>query len=139
MLFISSYASVAFSNPLLKQLEKQSVPSADEAFIFSAHKLDEGSMILTWALKENCFLYENKFKVDSDDIELEPFDIIGEAVEIQDIYFGEVKVYFNLISKKYKFQDETDEINITYQGCNEKGFCYPPISKKIKPKNLNYL
>ena len=109
MLFISSYASVALSNPLLKQLEKQSVPSADEAFIFSAHKLDEGSMILTWALKENCFLYENKFKVDSDDIELEPFEIIGEAVEIQDIYFGEVKVYFNSISKKYKFQDETGQ------------------------------
>ena len=104
MLFISSYASVAFSNPLLKQLEKQSVPSADEAFIFSAYKLDEGSMILTWALKENCFLYENKFRVDSDDIELEPFEVIGEAVEIQDIYFGEVKVYFNLISKNISFK-----------------------------------
>ena len=32
--------------------------------------------------------------------------------------------------------DDLGFIKVVYQGCNEKGFCYPPISKEIQVDNL---
>ena len=90
-------------------------------------------------MKENCFLYEDKFGISSDSEIIETKEFSGEAIEINDIYFGKVDVYFNSVSKEIIVDENTKKIQLSYQGCNEKGFCYPMIEKEIDIHTLNRL
>jgi thiol:disulfide interchange protein len=87
-------------------------------------------------MKENCFLYKDKFKVSFNGEELKSQNKKGKSQRINDIYFGEVEVYFDQYEKEIYIEDEIDIINVTYQGCNEKGFCYPLINKIVSIEEL---
>ena len=60
---IFAFASYSYpTESFLEKITNDKVLSGDEAFIFSAHIQDDESIILTWTIKENCFLYKDKFK-----------------------------------------------------------------------------
>jgi thiol:disulfide interchange protein DsbD len=120
----------------LEKITNDNVLSYDEAFIFSAYIQDDESIILTWTIKENCFLYKDKFKTYTDTDLVEDQKIEGEAIRINDIYFGNVDVFYNSVIQTIDKTEDLDSIKVVYQGCNEKGFCYPPISKEIQVDNL---
>ena len=62
--------------------------------------------------------------------------IKGEAIQINDIYFGNVDVFYNSVKQTIDKTEDLGSIKVVYQGCNEKGFCYPPIIKEIEVDNL---
>tara|TARA_Y100000768_G_scaffold140591_1_gene104740 strand:+ start:647 stop:1072 length:426 start_codon:yes stop_codon:yes gene_type:complete len=123
----------------LDNLSQDKILPADEAFVLSVHKHEEKRIILRWAMKENCFLYEDKFKISLDSKIIEAKNFSGEPIKIDDVYFGRVDVYFNSVSKEIFIDDNTNKLQVSYQGCNEKGFCYPVIKKVIEINNLNIL
>ena len=134
---IFALASYSLSTEsFLEKITNNKVLSGDEAFIFSAHMQDDESIILTWTIKENCFLYKDKFKtyLDTDLVENQKME--GEAIRINDIYFGNVDVFFNSVRQTIDNTEDVSSVKVVYQGCNEKGFCYPPISKEIQVDNL---
>ena len=133
------FALTSFSlstDSFLEKITNNKVLSGDEAFIFSAHIQDDESIILTWTIKENCFLYKDKFKTYSDTDLVENQKIEGEAIRINDIYFGNVDVFYNKVKQTIDKTEDLGSVKVVYQGCNEKGFCYPPISKEIQVDNL---
>ena len=127
-----SYPTESF----LEKITNDKVLSGDEAFIFSAHIQDDESIILTWTIKENCFLYKDKFKTYSDTDLVENQKIEGEAIRINDNYFGNVDVFYNKVKQTVDRTEDLESLKVVYQGCNEKGFCYPPIHKEIQVDNL---
>lgn len=134
---IFALASYSLSTEsFLEKITNNKVLSGDEAFIFSAHIQDDESIILTWTIKENCFLYKDKFKtyLDTDLVENQKME--GEAIRINDIYFGNVDVFYNSARQTIDNTEHVGSVKVVYQGCNEKGFCYPPISKEIQVDNL---
>lgn len=134
---IFALASYSLSTEsFLEKITNNKVLSGDEAFIFSAHIQDDESIILTWTIKENCFLYKDKFKTYLDTDLVENQKIEGEAIRINDIYFGNVDVFYNSVSQTIENTEHVGSVKVVYQGCNEKGFCYPPISKEIQVDNL---
>ena len=133
-IMISFFSSA--SQFFFEDLNKEEVLPANKAFSFSARKEDGTSIILTWEMKENCFLYKDKFNILSNGNKLFADLIFGEPERINDIYFGEVDVFFNSVEKEIKIKSDIKEMEISYQGCNEKGFCYPVITKAIDIKNL---
>ena len=136
---VSILAFASYSLPTESFLEKitnNKVLSGDEAFTLSAHKQDDESIILTWTIKENCFLYKDKFKTFLDTNLVEDQKIEGEAVRINDIYFGNVDVFYNNVIQTIEMTEDLGSVKVVYQGCNEKGFCYPPIIKEIQVDNL---
>ena len=136
---VSIFAFASYSYPTESFLEKitnDKVLSGDEAFIFSAHIQDDESIILTWTIKENCFLYKDKFKTYSDTDLVENQKIEGEAIRINDIYFGNVDVFYNKVKQTIDKTEDLESLKVVYQGCNEKGFYYPPIHKEIQVDNL---
>ena len=134
---IFALASYSLSTEsFLEKITNNKVLSGDEAFIFSAHMQDDESIILTWTIKENCFLYKDKFKTYLDTDLVENKKIEGEAIRIDDIYFGNVDVFFNSVRQTIDNTEDFSSVKVVYQGCNEKGFCYPPISKEIQVDNL---
>ena len=134
---IFALASYSLSTEsFLEKITNNKALSGDEAFIFSAHIQDDESIILTWTIKENCFLYKDKFKTYLDTDLVENKKIEGEAIRINDIYFGNVDVFYNSVRQTIDNTEDVGSVKVVYQGCNEKGFCYPPISKEIQVDNL---
>ena len=108
----------------------QEILPADESFNFSVLRIED-QIILSWELKENCFLYKDKFKIKTFpemSIEIRTSE---KPVQISDEYFGEVEVFYEKVTKTFYLDKLTKNIVVKYQGCNEKGFCYPLISKHL--------
>ena len=134
ILAIASYFLPAES--FLEKITNNKVLSGDEAFTLNAHIQDDKSIILTWTIKENCFLYKDKFETYADADLVQDKKIKGEAIRINDIYFGNVDVFYNKVIQTIEKTEDLGSLKVVYQGCNEKGFCYPPISKEIQVDNL---
>ena len=134
---ILAFASYSLpTESFLEKITNNKVLSGDEAFTLNAHIQDDESIILTWTIKENCFLYKDKFKTYSDTDLVENQKIEGEAIMINDVYFGNVNVFYNKVKQTIDKTKDLESVKVVYQGCNEKGFCYPPISKEIQVDNL---
>ena len=140
IIFFSLFSSISLlSSSPLDQLTQDEILPADEAFKLSVNKHSENRIILRWDMKENCFLYKDKFNIYSEIENIESIKITGNPNQINDIYFGEVVVYFNSVSQEIKLKNENTKLNVSYQGCNEKGFCYPIINKVVDVKSLSIL
>ena len=140
IIFFSLFSSISLlSSSPLDQLTQDAILPADEAFKLSVNKHSENRIILRWDMKENCFLYKDKFNIYSETESIESIKITGNPNQINDIYFGEVVVYFNSVSQEIKLKNENIKLNVSYQGCNEKGFCYPIINKVVDVKSLSIL
>ena len=131
----SIYADSLSSSSIQEVLKgPQDILPADESFIFSAFQ-KEDRIILTWDLKENCFLYKDKFQINTLPEDILEISTIEVPILISDEYFGEVEVFYKKITKSFGINLLTKKIMVKYQGCNAKGFCYPIISKELILKN----
>ena len=116
----------------------QEILPADESFKFSVFQIED-RIILSWELKENCFLYKDKFEITA--LPKTYIDIVTTetSLPINDEYFGEVEVFYNNVTKSFVHDENMEKIMVKYQGCNAKGFCYPVINKELiikKGKNI---
>ena len=125
--------------------EKEAFLPVEEAFQFQLLPDENKSLIkIEHNNAPGYYTYKDKFKVS-----LEPSTSIetkytqGEIKE--DEFFGKQEVYFGkqIITILLKDRVLTDQkIKIDYQGCSEKGLCYPPSTHIINVEgqsNINYL
>ena len=136
--FLLIFTNLSAKSNFLDGLSKNKVLPVDEAFIFEA-VIQQKGIILSWSMKENCFLYKDKFEITTSPETNLSINTIGKTKRINDIYFGDVDVFFNSVEKTLTLNPESKFINITYQGCNAQGFCYPPVNKQIEINKLNNL
>ena len=108
----------------------QEILPADESFNFSVLRIED-QIILSWELKENCFLYKDKFQIKTFPEMPAKIRTTENPVQISDEYFGEVEVFYNKVTKSFALNELTKELSVKYQGCNAKGFCYPVITKEL--------
>ena len=138
---LSSFANDGFSF----YDEKEAFLPVEEAFQFQLLPDENKSLIkIEHNNAPGYYTYKDKFKVS-----LEPSTSIetkytqGEIKE--DEFFGKQEVYFGkqIITILLKDRVLTDQkIKIDYQGCSEKGLCYPPSTHIINVEgqsNINYL
>ncbi|MDA9093335.1 protein-disulfide reductase DsbD [Methylophilaceae bacterium] len=125
--------------------EKETFLPVEEAFQFQLLPNENKSLIkIELNNSPSYYTYKDKFNVS-----LEPsttIEIIYPQGEIkEDEFFGKQEVYFGkqIITILLKDLVLTDQkIRIDYQGCSEKGLCYPPSTHIINmggQSNINYL
>ncbi len=111
----------------------------DEAFHFSHLPPEAEKVVMQWDIAEAHYLYRNKFKFDlkeARNLSLgEPLLPAGELKEDQ--FFGTLEVYHDLQTIELPLIRNNGAaasgiLWIRYQGCAERGICYPPITKKVK-------
>ena len=97
----------------------------DEAFRLGSY--EDGDMLTVfWQVLPGYYLYRDKFQ----------FQRSGSAVEIelprgvmrQDEIFGEVEVLSGLVQVQIP---ASQPIEVSYQGCAERGYCYPPQKRLL--------
>ncbi|WP_233432812.1 protein-disulfide reductase DsbD [Solemya velum gill symbiont] len=106
----------------------------DEAFKADLVEVD-GRLEARWQIVDGYYLYRDKLKFESltDGVVLgEPQ--LPESKTKNDPNFGNTEVYYHaLIASLPVEQGSGDaEVRVTYQGCAEKGLCYPP-QRKVFP------
>lgn len=105
----------------------------EAAFVFSSRlDVDDGGaerLVAYWDMPTGYYLYRHGFRADADlGLTLgEPTLPIGE-IRI-DEFFGESEVYFGsveVVLPVVRRSVETATVRFGYQGCAERGLCYPP-------------
>ncbi len=111
----------------------------DQAFGFFASVKDDHTVHVNWQIAEGYYLYREKFQlelINADGVTLGSYDIPRGAPK-QDEAFGQVEIFHNelgfdlpIIRSNLAAQNIT--LQAKYQGCADRGVCYPPMSKKIE-------
>lgn len=106
----------------------------DEAYQLAIEVEENGGLRAYWQIHDGYYLYQHRFQFSL----AEGRDRIAvaadlpEALEREDEYFGQVKVYYHsadigLSPARRPTREGT--LTVTYQGCADAGLCYPPTSR----------
>ncbi|SSC65116.1 protein-disulfide reductase DsbD [Ciceribacter selenitireducens] len=107
----------------------QDVPlQMDEAFRPSLSRLSPNEIAINWQIEPGYYLYRKYLAAKSGDgspitLETPP----GTLKE--DPGFGSTEVYYD--TAVATLSGEAKTIELTYQGCQDGGLCYPPVTKTI--------
>ena len=105
--------------------------SADQAFAFDFQQ-NQHDLNLTWQIKDGYYLYRKQIKLTSADATFtEPSLPSGEWHE--DEFYGKSEIYRQRLSVPVTLTQATAgaTLTVTYQGCADAGFCYPPETKIV--------
>jgi len=111
---------------------------ADQAFQLDVHVSDANTLTANWLIAEGYYLYRHKFEfaIDSaDGVTLLPARM-PDGEPKTDEFFGEIQVYHQQAQAEIPVQRATPEataavLTVKYQGCADRGVCYPPIVKTL--------
>lgn len=126
-LILSALPASAF---LGEQKNGQFLP-ADQAFIFN-FKQQGSDLTLTWDIQPGYYLYQKQLKIIAEQAEIGVF-VPPKGKDHIDEFFGNTIVYFNNLTLQVPILLAPDNalIQVTYQGCAEAGYCYPPETKTV--------
>lgn len=107
---------------------------ADKAFVLEVHAVDQHTLLASFNVTPDYYLYRNKitFSVANDKFHIARVDL-PKGEPKNDPNFGQLEVYHQSFQAKIVL-DKVDTVqpltlNASYQGCSDKGLCYPPIDK----------
>ena len=109
-------------------------PPPDQVFHFSASAQDAHTIAATWQIAPGYYLYRQKFHFSTNaaNVGLGAPDFPQGQIE-SDQYFGTQEIYRNQVSATIPVSGSAQTLQFTavYQGCADKGLCYPPITKAV--------
>jgi len=104
-----------------------------EAFQLSLVESTPQSIKLRFVATEGYYLYRHRFQFRAD-----PQDVSLGAAQLpkgeqkHDEYFGDVEVYHGVLDVELPRTDQRAfTLVVTYQGCADKGLCYPPETERL--------
>ena len=108
----------------------QFVP-ADRAFIFDFQQ-NQHDLNLSWQVKDGYYLYRKQIRItpsqaDIAEVKLPP------GVWHEDEFYGKSEIYRKRLNVPVTINQATSgaTLTVTYQGCADAGFCYPPETKTV--------
>ena len=106
-----------------------------EAFKLSLVERTDKLIRLQFVNAEGYYLYRHRFAVKSQPADVVPGELQLPAGELKhDEYFGEVEVYYGIVELSIPLQAPYDNpftLLVSYQGCADKGLCYPPETARL--------
>jgi thiol:disulfide interchange protein DsbD len=107
-----------------------------EAFKLSLVSSDTQSVTLRFVAAEGYYLYRHRlnFSVEPADLTLGQAELpAGQAKH--DEFFGDVEVYYGVLDVRVPLDNPDNHplrLQVGYQGCADKGLCYPPETEFIE-------
>lgn len=109
----------------------------DEAFALTATVPLSDMLRLSWQIADGYYLYQHKFAISSQTPTINLAKPSFPAAENKnDPFFGTVAIYRQQLTldiplKRQAATDNSVTIDVTFQGCADKGICYLPIHKTM--------
>lgn len=108
----------------------QFVP-ADRAFIFDFQQ-NQHDLNFSWQVKDGYYLYRKQISItpsqaDIAEVKLPP------GVWHEDEFYGKSEIYRKQLNVPVTINQAASgaTLTVTYQGCADAGFCYPPETKTV--------
>ncbi|WP_318389892.1 protein-disulfide reductase DsbD [Enterobacter sp.] len=104
---------------------------ADQAFAFDFQQ-NQHDLQLNWHIKEGYYLYRQQVKVTAAQADIAPLTLpAGEQHE--DEFYGKSEIYRQRLDLPVSVQQAAKNatLTVTYQGCADAGFCYPPETRVV--------
>ncbi|NIY47545.1 protein-disulfide reductase DsbD [Cedecea colo] len=124
------FSTQTFAGLFDGQGKTQFVP-VDRAFAFDFQQSDS-QLNLNWQIKPGYYLYRQQIKLNPAQAELAPLNLPQGALH-EDEFYGKTEVYTNSLNLPITVNsaDKGATVSVTYQGCAEAGFCYPPETRVV--------
>ncbi|MCJ8170163.1 protein-disulfide reductase DsbD [Atopomonas sediminilitoris] len=107
----------------------------DQAFQVELYRQSDTRLTLRFINADAYYLYRHRFNFSTNNTQVTlgtPALPAGQAKT--DEYFGDVEVYYGItdVSMTVSNPDQLPfTLNVSYQGCADKGLCYPPETKRF--------
>ncbi len=110
----------------------------EQAFEFSATVQSSNTIYVNWKIAPNYYLYREKIKlelVNSSGAKLGDY-LIPNGLPKEDEVFGKVEIFYEGLNftvpiLRESSAPQTVTLRANFQGCAERGVCYPPMTKDI--------
>ncbi|WP_086107720.1 protein-disulfide reductase DsbD [Xenorhabdus vietnamensis] len=135
MLFLL-FSGIALSpnkaSALFEQSEKSLYLPADQAFMFDFQQ-QGNKLILNWNIKPGYYLYRKQFSITPNQETSLGKITHAKGIDHKDEFFGKTEVYFKSARINIPILSATNNgsLQVTYQGCAEAGYCYPPETLNV--------
>ncbi|AZV04075.1 protein-disulfide reductase DsbD [Enterobacter sp. N18-03635] len=104
---------------------------ADQAFVFDFQQ-NQHDLTLNWQVKEGYYLYRKQ-------VSITPVQASVGALQMpagewhEDEFYGKSEIYRQrlIVPVTVNQADKGATLTVTYQGCADAGFCYPPETKVV--------
>ncbi len=135
-------AAAQAANPLMNKLglapfQDELLP-ADRAFQLQYQVAGPDRLKLQWQIAEGYYLYRRQFQLRSLTPGVEPGPLqLPPGKPKKDPEFGTTEVYYHQVEARVPLRKRPPQatpltLEVRYQGCAERGVCYPPIVKTIQ-------
>lgn len=128
----SAQASLFSDNAAFGQKSAQSrfIP-VDQAFAFDFRQQGD-QLTLSWQIHPDYYLYRQQIKIVPQNTTLGAFTL-PEGIAHHDEFYGEVAIFKQQLALTIPLTQagEQASVSVTYQGCAEAGFCYPPETRVV--------
>ncbi|MFA9597083.1 protein-disulfide reductase DsbD [Citrobacter telavivensis] len=104
---------------------------ADQAFAFDFQQ-NQHDLNLTWQVKDGYYLYRKQISITPAQAEIAEVTLPA-GVWHEDEFYGKSEIYRNTLTIPVTINQAQSgaTLTVTYQGCADAGFCYPPESKTV--------
>ena len=124
LLFSNSYSEGLFSKNNATFLK------AEKAFIVSVEQESEDLLLINFNVAKGYYLYKDQIKIILDNKEINNINFPESKIK-EDEFFGKSEIYDSSFILKINIENNSNLVNVYYQGCANKGLCYPPIRKNF--------
>ena len=113
--------------------EVEEILLANEVFKISFNE-NKDNLEIDWEILDGYYLYLNSIYIKKDMNEVKYKILDSNLYDHEDEFFGETVIIRNKLKIVLENQDisANQNIEVLYQGCSDKGFCYPVQKTKIK-------
>jgi thiol:disulfide interchange protein DsbD len=136
-------APVAQANPLAALLQgskkKDDLLPPEQAFQFFASVNNDNTVAVSWQIAKGYYLYRDKIHlelVNAPDTQLGSFTI-PNGIPKEEEAFGKVEIFYDEVKFAVPLIRTTTEartitLKASFQGCAERGVCYPPMTQTVE-------
>ena len=129
-LILLLYSTSAFAGLFDAPGRTHFVP-ADQAFAFDFQQ-NQHDVNLTWQVKDGYYLYRKQVQVTPANASIAPLQMPNGEWH-SDEFYGKSEIYRHSLTVPVTLTQANAgaTLTVTYQGCADAGFCYPPETKTV--------
>ena len=122
----SAFAAGLFDGP-----GRSNFIPADQAFAFDFQQ-NQHDVNLSWQVKEGYYLYRQQIKVNPANASIAPLQL-PKGEPHNDEFYGKSEIYRQHLVVPVTLTQASHgaTLTVTYQGCADAGFCYPPETRTV--------